>query len=273
MTKDVKFFEVLFPSHPDFEPIIKSLQDKYGLERVDPEEGEPISELYLADELISLADFRQEIENLVRENLSFFPPKFAKLYATAKKYHGQKFDFAGFESLPDESKNSVKSIFDLSQNMMGFYVRIGDAQIKAVVEMLYVHLLMGEDGELPNDWFGKVAVSESDGEKTVIAMASQLSNPEVIVEQFRKMYHKYFGAYRPKITNLVVTTAYYMRLKRMGKPWNFVVEEYIKRNKISLPRDRTSKRYFDIRSREERKLRKRIQRAEKILNVLVEDKK
>ena len=79
---------------------------------------------------------------------------------------------------------------------------------------------------------GKVVTIVNDDETTIMAMASQLSNPEVIVQQFREAYYKSFGAYRPRITKTVVNTAYYMQLRRMGKPWSFLVEEYIRRNKV-----------------------------------------
>jgi hypothetical protein len=270
--KEPKFFGTLLPSHPAFIPIVRSLREKYNLLEINPDD-DPIHEIYLGDEIVPLEEFRREIEYRIRENLDFMPPDFLGLYTNAKKYFGQPFNMNGFESLSDENKNAIQKVFELAQNMMGFYVKIGDAQIKSIADMLYVYLLTGEEEEMPNDWMGKVVTVANNDQTIIMAMANQLSNPDAIVQQFRDAYKKSFGAYRPKITKIVVSTAYYMQLRRMGKPFNFLVEEYIRRNKFSLPRDRASKRYFDIYNKHEKTLRKRIQRTEKILNILVEDKK
>jgi hypothetical protein len=268
-----KFLATLFPTHPDLLPIVQSLRKKYRIPDVDPD-GEPISELYFEDEAVSLKDFHLEIETLIRKNLSILPPKTVELYNAAKKHFDRPLDLSGFESVSDENKKAISNFMVLAENMMGFYLKLGDSQIKSITHMLYVYMLMGEAEELPKDWLGTVAtVRNSDGETIIIAMANQLSNPDVLSQQFRDAYRKSFGAHRPKMTEVVVSTAYYMQLRRMGKPWNFIVEEYIRRNKFSLPRDRASKRYFEIRSKHEQTLRKRIQRAEKILDIITEDKK
>jgi hypothetical protein len=269
---EAKFLSTLFPTHPDLLPIGEAMRKKYYLTEVDPD-GEPISEIYLKDKIISLKDFYRDIEKRVRANLQIFPAEFVEHYQTAKKHFGKPLDLSGFRTVSKANKEAVKSIHELGQNMMGFYVRLGDSQIKAIANMIYVYLLTGETEELPNDWMGKVVTTVKNGDTTIFAMANQLSNPEVIIQQFREAYKKSFGVFRPKITKVVVSTAYYMQLRRMGKPWNFIVEEYINRNKFSMPRDRSSKRFFEIRSRHESTLRKRIQRSEKILGILVEDKK
>jgi hypothetical protein len=66
------FFATLFPTHPDVLPIIEALRKKYSLPEVDPD-GEPISEIYLKDKIISL-DVHDEVEKRVRDNLQIFPP-------------------------------------------------------------------------------------------------------------------------------------------------------------------------------------------------------
>jgi hypothetical protein len=110
------------------------------------------------------------------------------------------------------------------------------------------------------------------GEPMVIAMAGQLANPEIIVKLFREEYRKTFGSYHPMVSDKVINTAYYLQLKKAGKPWSFIVEQYMSLNHVHLPKDRMSERYIAIWHREEQKLRKRIQRLERILDVLLEDK-
>ena len=111
------------------------------------------------------------------------------------------------------------------------------------------------------------------GEPVVVAMATQIVNPDVIIEQFRQEMKKTFGPHRPSVTNIAVSTAYFMQLQRLGKKWDFIVEEYIRLNHFKLPRDRSSPRFFQDWHRYERQLRKRIQRTETVLDILVIDKK
>ena len=72
--KETKFLGALLPSSPDFLPIIEGIRRKYNLPEISPDD-DPITEIYLGNEVVPLEQFRQEIENLVRENLAFMPPK------------------------------------------------------------------------------------------------------------------------------------------------------------------------------------------------------
>ena len=269
-----EFLSTLLPSSPDFQPIVQAMRDKYSLPEVNPE-GEPISEIYHLDKFVTLQEFRQEIEDLVRENLDFMPPDTAKLYRTSKAIVEQS-NFDSFPELalvPESIKFPLEKLLGTIKDWMNVMYKILDAQLVRIANMLYTYILTGEADELPNDWFSKVATMTMSGDKMILAMASQLADPDIIVEQFRKEYRKQFGNHRPKITKTVKTTAYYIQRKRMGKPWNFVVEEFIRLNKFSLPRDRSNKRYFQTWHLYEQRLKKRMQRSEEILQVLVGDKK
>lgn len=83
------------------------------------------------------------------------------------------------------------------------------------------------------------------GELIIIAIASQITNLDMFIQQIREERKKDFGKNHPKITDTSVSTAYYLQLIKAKKPWNFIVEEYIRRDKFSLPRDVTSKKYFE----------------------------
>lgn len=72
--KESKFLGTLVPSHPDLIPIIQAIREKYNLPEISPD-SDIIKEVYLGDEIIPLEEFRQDIENQVRENLNFFPPE------------------------------------------------------------------------------------------------------------------------------------------------------------------------------------------------------
>lgn len=268
--KESELLGTLLPASPDFRPIIEAVREKYSLPEVSPDE-EPITEIYLDDQLIPMEEFRQDIENRVRGNLDFLPPDTVKLYNSSKKII-QSEEIADLDRLPDDLKESMKVFVKFMQNMMRPTVQLLDAQIDFIVELIYIHLLTGDSLDTPEDWFSKVAVIQLSGEPTVIAMASEVANVEAVVQQFRAQHRKTFGV-RPKITKTITSTAYYLQLKKARKPWNFIFEEYIRLAKISLPRDRSSQRYIDTRRKHEQRLKKRIQRTETVLDLLVKDKK
>ncbi len=267
MSKEAQFLGSLFPSHPVLIPIIEAVREKYKLPYITPDD-DTIEEIYFGDEIIPLEEFRQDIEDRVRENLDFFPQETIKLYQSAKMIVEMK-EIKDIDSFSGDIRTAVEAMFKFMKDMMQPYFQILDAQIVNVANMLYEYILTGEAGEIPGDWISKVAVIQMQGEPTIMALASEVADIEIVVDQLRKQFRKTFGANRPKLTPKKVSAAYYMQLRRLGKKWSFIFEEYIRLNKISLPRDTSSKRYFDIRQKHERNLRRIIDRSENVLNVII----
>ena len=56
------------PSHPDTTLIIEHLREKYQLPEIIPDD-DPITEIYLGNDIIPLEEFLQGIENMVQERL------------------------------------------------------------------------------------------------------------------------------------------------------------------------------------------------------------
>jgi hypothetical protein len=269
--KESEFLGTLLPSHPNFFPIVQSIREKYNLPEISPDD-EAIKEIFLGEKIIPLEEFRKEIENCVRENLTFLPPELLKIYIPAKAFSEIKYD-SEIESYPPELQKQMMIVLKFAKTLMDTIVQIIDPMIDAIVHMLYTYLLLGETEEVPNDWIGKVITLKSMVEPMVMAMAGKLSNPDVIVQQFREEYKKTFGIHQPKITSTAVSSAYYLQLQKAGKPWDYIVEEYIRLDKLSLPKNRNTKRYTDVRRKIEQKLKKRMQRAEIVLQAIVRDKK
>jgi len=269
--KESKLFDTLLPSSLDFQPIIKSIRDKFNLPEISPDD-DPITEIYLGDEQIPLEDFRQEIKSLVEKIPDHLPPEISRILTQAKSFAGKPLDMREIESCPENFKNALVQFYTMAQSLGASAIKILDYFDYALADMLYVYLLTGESEEISSDWLSKVLTISVFGEPVVFAGATQFANPEVIVQQFREEYKKTFGFHRPKITETMVTTAYYLQLKRMGRPWKFIVEEYIRRNHFSLPRDQNSKRYAEVWKMYSDRLKKRIQRTEIVLDVLLRDK-
>jgi hypothetical protein len=269
--KETKFLGSLMPTHPDFLPIVQKLREKYSLWEVNPE-GEPITEIYLGDRLVPFEDFHKEIEMLVRKNPNTLPPEVYKMDAAARRLI-KPLKSKELRGVPNHIKKEIENFYALAQNMAKFNIAAVDGFVAQIADMLYIYLLTGETEEVPNDWISKVTTITDKGEDTVIALASQLVNPDVIVQQFKAELKKTFKNHRSKVTQVSVSTAYYMQLQRAEKKWDFIVEEFIRLNKYSLPRDRSSKRYAKVLKMYSDRLKKRIERSEVVLEILLRDKK
>lgn len=270
--KESKFLGELLPSHPDLLPIIESVREKYKLKPVYPDD-EPIEEIYLGDGIVSLEDFHQDITNRVLEILEIlFPEKTAQLYRHAKTIVSMS-SFTDIDRFPDDLKPTMEIFYKLLKNMMTPIYSVLNSQVSSIADMLYVYLLTGETEEVPSDWFGKVATFEMFDEKVVMSLSGELTNLDELNQQIYQEHKKTFGVKRAKITKTAVSTAYYMQLKRANVSWKFIVEEYIRRSKIHMPHQKNSARYAEIWHRNEAKLKKRMQRTEKILDIIIGDKK
>lgn len=271
--KEAELLGSLLPSHPDLVPIIEAIRQKYQLPEISLDDA-PIEEIYLGDEIIPLEEFRKDIAEHVRADLSFIPPDRLKQYNALKKLN-QNEKMEGLDTLPEDVKTGIDELFHLTKRMFTPTLHAMDNFIDSVVNMLYEYLLTGDAGEIPLDWSRQViTMSNANGETVIHAMANQLADPEEVVQQFRQEYKKAFEGYkRPRITKKIASAGYYLQLARRGKPWKTIVEEYIRNEDINMPWNRHSKRYGEIYRLCEQQLRKRMQRSQKILEIILVDKK
>jgi len=270
--KESKLLGALLPSHPELIPIIRDVREKYKLPEISLD-TEPIEEIYFGDEIIPLDKFRDEIAERVRANLDFMPPDTLKQYNALKKLPELE-KMEGLETLPNQYKELIESFLNLTKKNYTPTLQAYESLIDNVINMLYEYILTGEAGEIPLDWSMQVITTKNNNDDTLIyAIASQLADPEEVISKFRHAYNKAFGVYRPRITNKTVSAMYYVQLSRRGKPWKFIVEEYIRLEVTNMPKNTNSQRYRDMRRICEQTLRKRMQRSEHILDILFVDKK
>ena len=235
--KETKFLGTLMPAHPDLIPIVEMMRKKYNLPEISPDD-DPITEIYLGDEIIPLKDFHGEIELEVQKTVTLLPPKIADFYVRAKTLLAKPVKMRKYNFLSKALKKALLDYYDLARKMAVFFTDLLDQQFAIIADMLYAYILTGESEEIPNDWISKVLTITQDEDKVVIAVANQRANPDVIVQQFREELRKAHGSHHPGITKSVVNTAHYMRLQRAGKPWKYIVGEFIRLNDFKLPRDR-----------------------------------
>lgn len=266
-----KLLGALLPSHPDLLPIIKAVRAKYNLPELYPDDI-PIKEIFLGDEFISFEEFRQDIKKRILENMTgIFPEDFIKQYQTAKKAIEADYQ-TELSKFSEELKPGMEVFFEYVRSSSQVVYQILDAQVDSIVNMLYINILLGEDTEAPQEWFGKVATMKTGDETIVFAMASELTDLDLLFQQIRELHKKTFGIRRKKITKSAITSAYYLRLTKTEKDKDFIFDEYIRRNKFKLP-DKNSTRYIQVKNMYAQRLKKKLQRTKIILDVIVRDKK
>lgn len=81
--KETLFLGTQLPSHADSIQIVQAIKEKYNLPEISPDD-DPITEIYLGDEIVRLEEFRKDIESRIRENLIFLPPDLLKFYTSSK---------------------------------------------------------------------------------------------------------------------------------------------------------------------------------------------
>ena len=147
------------------------------------------------------------------------PPETVKQYKSAQAL-SQMQELKGIDLYPDEIKQGMQAFIILAKKMSEPLLQVLDAQIDSVVRMLYIYLLTGETEEAPSDWFGKVmTMTESGGEPVIMAMANEVTNLDIFVQQIREAHKKAFGTNRPKITE---TTSKHCLLYAIEKAWQKV---------------------------------------------------
>ena len=272
MSKEAEFLGGLLPSHQDYEPIIAATRLKYGLQEVYPHD-EPIKDIFLEDEIVTLDEFTQDIRNQVLENMeSMFPEDYVKKYKSAKNvitsdYHNE------LEKYTDEQKPAMEMFFEYTKQSGQIVYQILDAQIDAVVNMICSNLLLGDAIAAPEDWFGKVMTMESGGETIIIAMASEVTNLDLMFQQMKQLHKKTYHMEKIKITKTTANTAYYLQLMRRNKDRDFILNEFIRLNKFSLPRDKNSPRYAQVKNKYWERLKKRLKSAKIILESIGREEK
>jgi hypothetical protein len=266
-----KFLGGLLPSHPDFEPIIDATRAKYHLAEIYPQD-DPIEEIYLDDEIVSLEAFNKDIRNQILGNMeTMFPEDFVKKYRSAKQVSGADFQ-KELEKFPDELRPTMEMLLESTKGSAQTIYQILDAQIDAITKMICSNLLLGDSMEAPEVWFGTVFTTDAEGDTIIIAMINEITNLDLMFRQIRGLHKKTFGKEPTKITEKTASTAYFLQLIRRNKDREFVLDEFIRLNKFSMPKDRNSPRYIEIRNKYWQRLRKRLKKAEAILQTIVREK-
>ena len=267
-----KFLGGLLPSHPAYEPIINAIRTKYVLREVYPQD-EPIKEIYLGDEIVSMDEFTQDVKNQILENMeNIFPENYVKIYKSTKLVIALDYE-KELEKIDDEIRPLMQMYFQHAKNEFQTTYQLLDANIDETVKMICEHLLLGDIVEAPQDWFGKVVLQDTENGKVILAIASEITNLDYWFQEIRDLHKKTFKTKVVKITKTTVDTAYYLQLMRRNKDRDFVLDEFIRLNKFSLPRNKNTPRYAEVRNMYWERLKKRLKSAKIILESIGREEK
>jgi len=145
--EESKLLGTLLPSSPDFLPIVRAIREKYQLPEISPGD-DPITEIFLNGEPVTLEGFRQEIKALVGNSADNLPSEASKIIMRAKAFVEKPLDMHELESCPEKMKQALIQFCKVAQGIGRFVVRIIDQFHSAIVDMLYIYLLTKESQEV-----------------------------------------------------------------------------------------------------------------------------
>ncbi len=268
--KQPKLLGKLIPGHPDVSPIIESIRAKYQIPEIRPHE-EDFNKILLSNIEIDWKLVREDIEQQIRENDTLLPPDTKMFYKGAQAINATT-DYPELAPLDEKTRNSILLLLKFAYSIFTPIVPAVDEMYKALADLVFENILTGKTREAPQDWFAKVFVMPSFGEKVVVAMAGELSDPKVVAEQFKAEFTKTFGKDRPQLTELNLKTAEYLAMRLQGKSLNDMVELYIDKYPDQFPKNRDSTAYRNAVKKHKATLKKNIQRLQNTLDSMLGDK-
>lgn len=264
--KETELLGKLMPGHPDIFPIIKTIREKYEIPEVRPEDD--ISEILLTRDDIDWDAVKQDIDAQAKE-FPFFDEKHEQFIKAMTTLQNISFDSSDFAGLSSEMRDAFKKLFvAMMQPYTLTLAVLEEKTYKPLAGMIYEYLLTGQTRNVPEEWFGKVFSGEMFGDKIVIAIAGESTNPKVIAEQLKSEMTKTFGKYKFGVTDTDVATAEFLAMKLQGDSLKRLVERYEERHPSEFPKNKDSKKYKETKRRHREMMKKRVQRLENFLKSI-----
>lgn len=264
--KETQLLGKLMPGHPDVLPIIENIREKYSIPPVDPEDD--IDEILLTRDDIDWDAVKRDIDAQVKD-FQFFDENTTTYLEALQKLASTSFDFPELAALPDETREGLKKIFTIMlQPYTVMLTAVEEKVYRPLTDMIYEYLLTGKTRDAPEEWFGKVFTGEILGDKIVIAMAGEGTNPKVIAEQLKSEITKTFGKYKFDVSKAHLATADYLAMKMQGNSLKRLVEKYEERHPSEFPSDKNSKAYKQTKVTHREMMKKRLQRLKDFLKKI-----
>lgn len=271
-TIETKLIGTLLPSHQYFIPILKDIREKYNIPEIGPED-DGITEILLADEDIDWEEVHQEIKNKISNLEEIFPEQLLGLIELVKNLPETSQMSEEAKDIPENLQEQFQAFFQTIITFLAPTFQKINEFIDTTANHLFEFLTTGEAREIPQDWLGIVmTVPFFDDEPIIVAMASRLSDPKVVVDEFRMQFNHAYGKDRPKITGGQLKSAEYLRMKFEGKSITDITDVYILRNRSQFPKDPSSPEYRAAKRKLEERMKKNLQRYKERFYKILGDK-
>jgi hypothetical protein len=261
-------------------PIVKEIQEKYGIDPVSPGDDQLI-EILKSDNEIDWQAVRQDVEDWLRNFPDLLPPDLAayKKLLDFKKSLPPEPIFDESLGITERHRQDVQVLYKGYLHALDMLAKLAtptqvaiDNIYVAITDILMEFLLTGENREFPPDLISSVSIQPYFGETVVMAMANQLTDPDEITMAFRQKLDEAFGADRPKITKGNLDTARYLAMKMQGIKIKDIADEYIQQHRDNFPEDEHSTEYATAKEHLEHRLKTNMLRLEKTINEIFREK-
>jgi hypothetical protein len=253
----------LLPGHPDIFPIIQNIREKYGIPEIRPEDD--IAEILLMRDDIHWDAVKKDIDEQVR-NIPFFTDTEQAYFQTIKTIQSFQYDGGEFAALSPKMQQSVKQLISVLMQPHALAVSvIEEKTYTPVAEMILEYLMTGKTRDVPEEWFGKVFVSNMFGDKVVIAIAGEATNPNHVAEQLKSEMNKTFGEYKLDVTDTYLETAEFLMMELQGDSLERRVERYEEKYPNEFPPDKDSEEYKIFKRKIRGNMKKQLYRLKKFL--------
>jgi hypothetical protein len=253
----------LLPTHQDIRPIIEDVRAKYQIPEITSDDN-GLKVLLRHHLEINWQAVHDDILERLRDLPELLPERTRKGYLAFKKFQAKGLVDPELKKVSPEFRRSVGQLVDhfmalyqpTADQLDEFYVDIADHCLE--------FLLTGEARPIPQNWLASVRTIDHEGQKTVIAMANELADPDEMAELFKAEFYEAFGKDRPKLTKEDVKTADFLRMKWFNKPIDFILEEEEQKDPAAFA-GRNSRRYPTAARRHHSRMKQRLYRLEKDL--------
>jgi hypothetical protein len=273
--KQIDLLGRLMPSIPEVKDMLGKVREKYDLPEVLPE-NEQLAKLLLSSEFYDWEVIRRDIEIELRKWFQPVSSDFDNMVLLFKTAIDRSSDIKNFlmsETIGVTEPEAARFIEVVNKNavsgltMLNQFFTVGS-------EKLLDHLITGRPITLPKEWVNPVlSITLPPGEKLIIAVAHQLSNPDELTEKFRQRIVDEFGE-KPKIKDSDLDTAEYLAKKNTGRSYDDLVAIYLDRNPNEIPYKKGTKKYDDAVKKLKARMRQNNHRLQQDINqILGGDKK
>ena len=236
---------ILLPSIDGLREILQAVREKYNIPEVLPENVQLAETLFQERTLEEWMAISGEIEAELREKFSIPDLGIGKAYDVLQESAsnspelaellGTKIDIGD----PEVAKliSALMSKSDSGFNGLNVLYKVGAA-------ILLDHLITGQLIEFPIEWINMVLpiTLPPDNQKIVVAIATEASEPDELLERFRKRITEIFGE-KPKIKKEHLDTAEYLAMKYTDKQIGRIVDIYLERHPEGIRSRKGARKY------------------------------